>query len=157
MSFSLSNIPRVKDIKKRNGETKKELVAKCYVLIKEQDKITKLIRLAFKNYLAERLEHTSTTNLSYELLQDNIKELLEYCCDRSYNNITEKDVINSENKILQHIKWCTEYHNTKRLVFKEEDYNMYGLNSKDLGKVEVFDDTDKDMEAYLAYLEKIGG
>lgn len=157
MSFSLSNIPRVKDIKKRNGETKKELVAKCYVLIKEQDKITKLIRLALKNYLAERLEHTSTTNLSYELLQDNIKELLEYCCDRSYNNITEKDVINSENKILQHIKWCTEYHNTKRLVFKEEDYNMYGLNSKDLGKVEVFDDTDKDMEAYLAYLEKIGG
>lgn len=157
MSFSLSNIPRVKEIKKKNGETKKELVAKCYVLIKEQDKVTKLIRLALKNYLAERLEHTSTTNLSYELLQDNIKELLEYCCNKSYDDITEKDVINSENKILQHIKWCTEYHNTKRLIFKEEDYGMYGLNSKDLGKVEVFDDTDKDMEAYLAYLEKIGG
>ena len=54
MSFSLSDIPRVKEIKKKNGETKKELVAKCYVLIKEQDKVTKLIRLALKNYLAER-------------------------------------------------------------------------------------------------------
>lgn len=138
MAFSLNDVPRIKEIKKKDGIEKRNMIARCYMVIKNQTKITNTIREALSVYLTERLKNMSNTNLSETLLKDNIKELLEYCCHDTFENITEKDVINNEAQILQHIKWCIEYKNTKRLVFKEEEYETRSKYVKTISRADVF-------------------
>lgn len=123
MSFSLGNMNVVKQIKSSNGQVKRDAIAKCYVVIKKQEKITENIRKALTTYLTTRLKSVSSTNLSSDLLQDNIIELLEFCTHKIYEAITMEDVIECEDQILQQIYWCTKHMNTKRLVFDEFEYN----------------------------------
>lgn len=140
MPFSLNNIPRVKEIKKKEGIEKRNTIAKCYAIIKHQDKISPSVREALLVYLTERLKNMSSTNLSSDLFSANIVELLEYCCHKKYDDITEEDVIKNEVEILQQIKWCIEYKNTKRLVWIESEHNIISKSkdSRDLGTINVF-------------------
>lgn len=123
MAFSLSSLESVKQIKSETGETKRKEIAKCFVVIREQENITETIREALRTYLEARLKTTSNTNLSSELLKKNIEELLVFCTHKRYKAITLEDVISNESTILQHISWCTEYKNTKRLIFDEYQYH----------------------------------
>lgn len=156
MAFSLKDIPRVKQINAKNGEEKRKIITRCYSLIKNQDKITETIRDALKEYLTERLERTSTVNLSYDKLQENIIELLEYCCNKSYEDILIEDVIKHEGEIIQQIQWCMEFRNTKRLIFNEEEYEVFARDSRYMGKVNVHDKI-SDVEAYLEMRRKYYG
>lgn len=148
MAFSLNDIPSVKAAKRKNGIDKQKMIARCYIVIKNQTKITETIREALSVYLTERLKNMSNTNLSDELLQNNIIELLEYCCHDSFENINEKDVINNEAQILQQIMWCTEYKNTKRLVFIEDEYSNYSRNIGTLSRKDIFKSVDNEAEIY---------
>lgn len=148
MAFSLNDLPSVKAIKRKDGIDKQKMIARCYMVIKNQTKITEIIREALSVYLTERLKNMSNTNLSDELLQKNIIELLEYCCHDSLDNICDKDVINNEAQILQHIKWCIEYKNTKRLVFIEDEYNIYNRNVTTYNRSNTFKSVDDEAEIY---------
>lgn len=156
MAFSLKDIPRVKEINAKNGQEKRKIITSCYGLIKGQDKVTETIREALKEYLTERLERTSTTNLSIETLQANIIELLEFCCKKNYKDIVLEDVIKHEREILQQISWCMEYRNTKRLIFNEEEYEVFARDSRDMGKVSVYKEVE-DVDAYLEMRRKYYG
>ena len=137
MAFSLNSLPRVKQIKTKTGEDKRKLIANCFVVIKTQEKITDTLRKALEDYLTIRVKNMSTTNLSEELLKDNIKELLEFCCNKDYEDITNEDVIKHEHEMIQHIKWCSEYKNTKRLIFNEDEYEVYSKDSREIGTLKL--------------------
>lgn len=138
MAFSLSDAPAVKKIKSKEGMDKRKTIARCFIVIKEQPKITPEVRDALVSYLEARVRNMSTVNLSSKLLQDNIQELLEYCCKKDYDDIVEEDVIHYERQILQQIRWCIDFKNTKRLVFIEDEYDLYNINSKKADKSDVF-------------------
>jgi len=159
VSFSLSNLPRVKEIKKQDGLAKRDTIAKCFALIKSQNNVTEIVKNALEVYLENRLNNTSNTNLSYKLFKDNIIELLEYCCNKSVDDIKKEDVLNNEKSILQHLKWCTEYGNTKRLIWIEDDFNVLSKtkDSKSMGKVKVFEDSDEDIYNYFEIRRRLHG
>lgn len=138
MAFSLNDLPKVKSIKSKSKEEKRKNIASCFMLIKLQEKITENVREALNEYLTNRIETTSCTNLSKELLSSNIKELLVFCCAKDYEDITEEDVIKHEQEILQQIRWCTEYKNTKRLIFDENDYQVFSKDSREIGTLKIF-------------------
>ena len=138
MAFSLNDLPKVKSIKSKSKEEKRKNIASCFMLIKLQEKITENVREALSEYLTNRIETTSCTNLSKELLSSNIKELLVFCCAKDYEDITKEDVIKHEQEILQQIRWCTEYKNTKRLIFDENDYQVFSRDSREIGTLKIF-------------------
>lgn len=151
MAFSLKNLPKVKEIRKSNNETKRQEIKQCYAIIKNQDKCTDNIKKALTTYLTERLEKLSTVNLSSDLLKSNIIELLEYCCDKDYCDIEAQDVIKNEKEILQQIMWCIEYENTKKLVWKEEENLDSSQFSTSLERKRLV--TDIDLNELLDYFE----
>lgn len=159
MSFSLSDLPRVREIKRKDGLTKRNVIAKCFAIIKSQDNITENVRQALEVYMTERLKRMSNTNLSSDLFQDNIKELLEYCCGKDYISITKDDVLKNEKSILQNIKWCIEYGNTKRLVWIENEHNSLsrGIDSKNMGKVNLFTDNEEELYNYFEIRRQLHG
>lgn len=120
MSFSLGSLPIINTIKTEDGRNKKDTIARCYMIIKNLDIVTDNVRDALTRYLTDRLKSRSATNLDSNRLWDNIKELLEYCCCKKYENITIEDVKSNESLIIQHIEWCIKHHNTKRLIWIDE-------------------------------------
>ncbi len=159
MSFSLSDLPRVKEIKNREGLAKRNAIAKCYMIIKNQSNITEVVRRALEVYMTSRLKNMSNVNLSSELFQDNIIELLEYCCGKDYKDITEEDVLRNEKDILQNIKWCIEHKNTKRLVWIESEHeSLYkGKDSENMGKVKLFTDSEEEIYNYFEMRRHLHG
>lgn len=151
MAFSLNRLPRVEMIQKQENSTKKENIKRCYAVIKNQEKITDNIRKALVANLTSRLRRLSTVNLSSDLLKSNIIELLEYCCDEDYANIEVQDVIDNEKDILQQIMWCTEYKNTRKLVWKEEEHIDRSQFSTTLERKKLV--TEVSMEDLLKYFD----
>lgn len=159
MSFSLSDLPRVKEIKRQDGLARGNIIARCYAIIKNQEKITENVRRALEVYMTNRLKSTSSVNLSSELFKDNIIELLEYCCGKEYKDIVTDDVFNNEKLILQNIKWCTEHRNTKRLVWIESEHESLsrGKDSKEMGKVKLFTDNEEELYNYFEIRRQLHG
>lgn len=159
MSFSLSDLPRAKEIKKQNGLSKRDVISRCYMIIKHQNNITDEVRNALDVYLTLRLKNKSNTNLSSNKFQENIDELLEYCCSKNIKDITKDDVSKNEQDILQQIKWCIEYGNTKRLVWIENEHNLLsrGRDSKQMGTVKVYTDSEEDLYNYFEIRRRLHG
>lgn len=146
MAFSFNDVPRIKNLKQSNGVDKRKEIARCYMIIKNQNKLSDNVRKALEKYLTNRLKTLSNINLSSKLLEENIKELLEYCCNKNYDSITVLDVINNELQILQQIRWCIKHGNTKRLVWIEDEHldTMRFKDSKSMGNVSVSTMLDED-------------
>lgn len=141
MSFSLNDTTRSKAIKSAANKAKKDEIALCFGIAKGCPIANDTIRLALKTYLMQRLKRFSTTNLNHLNFESNLKELFEFCCGKPYNEITTLDVNNNEALILQHIKWCIEYGNTKRLIWdpvdESDDYIVRESPSVDTSREKV--------------------
>lgn len=150
MAFSLNDVSSIKKVKQADALRRKQIISNCFALIRNYENITDVVRNALEVYLEDRLRTRSNTNLSANALNDNIKELLEYCCTKRYDVITLEDVKINEVNILKHIKDSIEHKNTKTLLWNPsaecKDY-------RDMGTSDIFEPRELTDEEVYKYFE----
>jgi len=108
MAFDLSQI-------KRKTVTRQDDIKSCHWAVKNMDILTENVKYALWKYAEFRFTKRNRGRLTGNSLTEMIKELLEYCCNKSYNSISLQDVSNNENKILFEIKKAIYYGATRCL------------------------------------------
>ena len=107
MSFSMSNI-KVKTKAKFNPK-------EYYSYIFNNPLLTKNVSYALKKYMDFRLTKRQC-GLSMPKQKDMINDLLCFCCNKPYIDITYLDVYDNENEIIYQIKRAIYYGSTKNYI-----------------------------------------
>ena len=123
MSFSMSNI-KVKTKAKFNPK-------EYYSYIFNNPLLTKNVSYALKKYMDFRLTKRQC-GLSMPKQKDMIDDLLCFCCNKPYIDITYLDVYDNENEIIYQIKRAIYYGSTKKLY--KDDSDVYDFQVRDFVK-----------------------
>lgn len=108
MSYSLSNV-------KKRVTNKSDLVKGCYGLIYSDGRLSDNVKYGLWKYVEYRLKMRNRSTFNKDVLNNMISELLEYCCNKSYLDVSGKDVLINENSLLYEIKKAIYYGATKCL------------------------------------------
>ena len=111
MSFSMSQV-------NRKSVSKQDAVKRCYGLIYSNPILTDNVKLGMWKYAEYRFTQRNRGKFDKPQLEELIKELLEYCCGKSYLQISGKDVSINENQILYELKKAIYYGATRCLYDK---------------------------------------
>lgn len=114
MSFSLCEI----NVKSKKQTKVRDIIKKYYFQIYNIDILNNNIIYALKQYVNFRVTKRYTGNDSINEFGNMIKELLEYCINKKYNNISKEDVNNNEIQIIYEIKKAIYYGALHSLYYK---------------------------------------
>lgn len=114
MSFSLCEI----NVKSKKQTKVRDIIKKYYFQIYNIDILNNNIIYALKQYVNFRVTKRYTSDNSINEFGNMIKELLEYCINKKYNNISKEDVNNNEIQIIYEIKKAIYYGALHSLYYK---------------------------------------
>lgn len=152
MSFSLEQIKKSKN----RGNYSRINTRQCFAVLDDIPVITINIKKALIKYVEYRLKVKRTPDFSPYKLFELVQELLEKCCDKSYNILSINDIMINEKAILKQIKNAVLSGMTKH-IYKEQNDNI--VNTSTLRTTilpynrKLNKNTNKDADLIMKYFE----
>lgn len=119
MSFSLTQINK----NKTRSQYTKEDIRHLFGAIKGIEILTNNVEEALNYYIRYRLTMRKLSTFSVDTLTKMVVELLEKCCDSSFDALTRQDIVSNEKSILKQIKYAVLSGATKHIYY-ESSYNI---------------------------------